>query len=135
MRKFLRRNAVRYAKFGKGRGKKAKWRNPTGRHNKIREKIKGHPAGVNIGYGKTKDEKPVEVFNTKDLEKIPKGKKGILKNVGTRKKVEIAKKAKEMKIEIIHLNQESFLKKYEKEQKMKKKETKAPQKEGEKNEK
>jgi ribosomal protein L32E len=134
MKKFLRRDARRFAKFGKGRGKKAKWRNPTGRHNKIREKVKGHPAGVNIGYSKAKSEKPIAIFNVRDLERIPKGKIGIIPNIGMRKKIEIAKRAEEMKIRLVNMNAKSFLEKAGRKNKSaSKKETVKP--EGGKNEK
>ena len=69
MVKFLRRQAARYAKFGNGRGKKAKWRKPTGRDNKMREKIKGHPVVVSIGYGTPKSVEPKIIFNVVELTK------------------------------------------------------------------
>jgi len=38
MKKFLRRTWSRYSKLGRKRKKKQKWRKPTGRDNKMREK-------------------------------------------------------------------------------------------------
>lgn len=126
-KKFLRVDATRFSKFGNGKGKKAKWRNPTGRDNKMREKRKGHPITVSIGYrtekevrGTLNEKKPVKVMNVKDLSRIKKNEIGVLGKVGKKNKIEIAKKAKELKIEIKNLNVNSFLKKEEKKQKFKK---------------
>ncbi|MDP3966338.1 MAG: eL32 family ribosomal protein [archaeon] len=117
-KKFLRRDAKRSGKFGKGKGKKAKWRRPTGRHNKMREKKKGYPAVVGIGNrtakktrGQFEKKMPVLVMNARDLEKIGKDGIGLIGKIGTKNKIEIAKKAKEMKIKLKNLNSESFLKK------------------------
>lgn len=118
MVKFLRRDANRYSKFGTGRGKKAKWRKPKGRDNKMREKRKGYTPLVSIGYstdkkikGKLREKTPVEVRNVNDLSKIGKDQIGVVKRVGKKTKLEIAKKAKEMKVELKNLNAESFMKK------------------------
>jgi len=48
--KFLRRVWKRHSKLGRGRKKKQVWRKPTGRDNKMRERKKGHPSVVSIGY-------------------------------------------------------------------------------------
>ncbi|MCR4327229.1 MAG: 50S ribosomal protein L32e [Nanoarchaeota archaeon] len=115
---FLRRDVTRFAKFGKGRGKKAKWRRPTGRDNKMREKRAGYPAVVGIGErtmkkirGMLQEKKPVKIMNTKDLEKIGKDEIGVVSKVGVRKKIEISKKAEEMGIKLQNINPKSFLKK------------------------
>jgi large subunit ribosomal protein L32e len=120
-KKFLRRIWGRYSKLGKRRKKKQVWRKPTGRDNKMREKRKGYPAVVNVGYKKDKKSKgniegktPVLVQNVKDLESIKKHEIAIVGNIGKKKKIEIAKKAKEMKIEIYNLNIKTFLKKIDK---------------------
>jgi len=124
MVKFLRRTGERYSKLGKGRKKKQKWRKPTGRDNKMREKRKGYPAVVKIGYKQDKklsgaiDEKTsVMIMNIRDLEKIKKNEIGIIGKIGQKKKIEIAKIAKEKKIEIYNLNTGKFLKKIEKTEK------------------
>ena len=116
MTKFLRRTWSRYSKLGKGRKKKQVWRRPTGRHNKMREQTKGSAAVVSIGYRtnkKTRDKlmnkKPVKIHNLKELEKIKENEVAIIGSIGKRKKIEIAKRAKEMKIEIYNLNPEKFL--------------------------
>lgn len=121
---FLRRDAARFPKFGKGRGKKAKWRRPTGRDNKMREKRKGYPAVVGIGErkmkiirGKLNEKTPVVVMNIKDLEKIGKNQIGVVGKVGKKNKIEISKKATEMKVELKNINPKTFLKKNLKEEK------------------
>lgn len=117
MAKFLRRISNRYSKLGKKRKKKQVWRNPTGRHNKMREKRKGYPAVVSIGYGTNKKfmgmldgKKPVMVNNLKDLEKVKKDEIAVVGKIGKKKKIEIAKKAEEMKVEIYNMNPKKFLK-------------------------
>ena len=115
MKKFLRRTSNRYLKLGIKRKKKQIWRRPTGRDNKMREKRRGYPKIVSIGYKKSEKEKqkPILVNNISDLEKV-KSKKVIIGKVGRKKKIEIAKKAKEMKISIQNLNVKKFLKEAEK---------------------
>ena len=115
--KFQRRTGSRFSKLGKGRKKKQKWRRPTGRDNKMREKRKGYPAVVKIGYkqdvkarGNVEEKKPITIMNVKDLEKMKKNEIGIIGKVGKKKKIEIAKIAKEKKIEIYNLNAGKFLK-------------------------
>jgi len=122
MVKFLRRTSNRYSKLGKGRKKKQKWRKPRGRDNKMREKRKGKPAVVSIGYKKKlrgiiKNKKPIMVRNIKDFEKVKKNEIAVMGNIGKKKKIELAKKAKDMKIQIHNLNIEKFLKENIKKQK------------------
>jgi large subunit ribosomal protein L32e len=124
MKKFLRRDARRFSKFGKARGKKATWRKPKGRDNKMREKKKGYSAVVSIGYGtdkkvrdKFQEKEIVTIVNVQDLTKIQKNQIGLIGSVGKKKKLEIAKKAKEMKIELRNMNPEKYLAKNTKEKK------------------
>ena len=126
--KFLRRTSTRYAKLGKGVKKNQKWRRPTGRDNKMREKKKGYPAVVQVGYkadkisrGSLKKKQPIMVMNLKDLDKVKESGIAVIGSVGKKKKLEIAKKAKEMKIEIYNMNAEKFLKLNEKKKKVKEK--------------
>lgn len=121
MIKFLRRDAKRFSKFGKGKGKKASWRKPTGRDNKMREKRRGYAPVASIGYrsdkkirGTIEEKNPIIVMNINDLAKIGEENIGIVGNVGIKKKIEIVKKAKEMKIELKNVNIEAFLKKLNK---------------------
>ena len=121
MTTFLRRSWYRFSRLGKGRRKKQKWRNPTGRHNKLRNKRKGYSAVPSVGYsrdkktrGKIEDKIPMIVHNVGDLEKIGKNGIAILGKVGKKKILEIAKKAKEMKVKIVGLNADKLIKKMEK---------------------
>lgn len=116
---FLRRTWSRYSKLGKKRKKKQVWRKPKGRDNKMREKRRGWPAVVSIGYKKGKSEKKnfKIIRNLKDLADIGKNEMVIIGRIGKRKKIEIVIKAKEMKISIQNINIEKFLKKFQKKEK------------------
>lgn len=133
--KFLRRGWNRFSKLGKGRKKKQVWRNPNGRDNKMREKRRGYPAVISVGYKKDKtlrgklDEKyPVIVLNIFDLEKLGKNEIAIIGKVGMKRKLELANFAKEKKIEIHNMNAEKFLKLNGKKKKDAKKEDKKSEK-------
>ncbi len=119
--KFLRRKNKAYSKLGKGRKKKQIWRKPTGRDNKMREKRRGYPAIVSIGYCSAKisrdalkNKQPIIIMNISDLSKIKKSEIAVIGAVGKKKKLEIAKKAKEMKIEIYNMNPDKFIEKNKK---------------------
>jgi len=112
-KKFLRRTWNRFSKLGRKRKNKQKWRRPTGRDNKMREKRKGYPKIVSIGYKNPAKEKPIVVKNISELDKV-KRKDIIVGKVGKKKKLEIAKKAKEMNLQISNLNVEKFLKNFTK---------------------
>ena len=116
MTKFLRRTWNRYNKLGKKRKKKQVWRRPKGRDNKMREKRKGYPVVVSVGYKKKKSKKKTikVVRNLEDLEKIRKNEMVVIGNIGKKKKIEIAKKAIKMKIPVQNINIQKFLKKSEK---------------------
>jgi len=120
MAKFLRRDAARYSKFGNGKGKKAKYRKPTGRDNKMREKRRGYAPVVSIGYrsekntrGLVKDMIPVIVMNASDLIKVKKDEIGVVGKCGQKKRIEIVRKAKELKLSLKNINVDGFLKKLE----------------------
>ena len=115
--KFLRRDSARYSRLGRNRKNKQKWKRPTGRDNKMREKRRGYPATVSIGYHKTvnaekkgKEDKIIELKSVTDLEKIGKGGIITLGKMGKKKKLIIAKKALESGIEIQNLNADKFIK-------------------------
>jgi ribosomal protein L32E len=116
MPKFLRHTKHKYSKLGLRRRNKQVWRRPTGRDNKMREQRRGHPALVAIGYstdkkerGKIEDKTPVMVRNVEQMTKIGKHQIAILGNVGMKNKIEIVKKAKELKIDIYKMNIDKFL--------------------------
>ncbi len=119
--KFIRRNWTKASRLGKGRKKKQVWRAPKGRHSKTRKKRKGYPIKVMVGFKQEnkgrnmiKNQKPVIVNNLKELEKIKKGEIAVVGNVGAKKKIEIAKMAKEKEIPIHNLNVNKMLKEIEK---------------------
>lgn len=116
-KKFLRRVWMRYSKLGRGKKKKQKWRRPRGRDNKMREKQRGYPRTVSIGYGNKKSLRgnikglnPIKIQNVTELEQLKENDIVILGKVGMKKKIEIAKRAKDKKIKIINLNIKKVLK-------------------------
>jgi len=118
---FLRRASSRHSKLGLRRKKKQKWRKPTGRHNKLRTQQKGKEASVSIGYGNSKEERgringrvPVIINNIKDMAKVRKEQIAVLGRMGMKKKIEIAKIAKEKGILMQNLKVNRILKKMEK---------------------
>ena len=124
VKKFLRRTWHKYSKLGKGRKKKQVWRKPTGRDNKMREKRKGYPAVVSIGYkkdkknlGKINGKVIVMIKNIGELKNIKKNQICLIGNIGKKRKIEIAEFAKDNKIEIFNLNAKSYLKKNPKKKK------------------
>ena len=109
--KFLRQDYMRHSKLGKNRKKLQKWRRPKGIHSKMRRQRKGYPVSPSVGYKRPKTERnkinghmPILINNLNDLGKIKKDCIAVLSgNVGARKKIEIIKKAEEMKIKILNL--------------------------------
>jgi len=144
-RKFLRSKWRKYSKLGRGRKKLQVYRRPKGIHNKMKQKMKGNPRMVSIGFKKQKKEteRITRVTNIQDLSNINKKGKIIIGKVGDHRRLEIINKAKEKGLEIINVNVKKFLKKIEhrkkikkqkKENKMSKKEKKEEKKKEEKKE-
>lgn len=132
--KFIRRNWDRFSRLGRTRKKLRVWRRPKGRHSKTRERMKGYPASVRIGYGKDKEvrgkiqeKNPIMINNMKDLEKAKKDEIIIIGKMGKKKKIEIAKRAKEKNIAIYNPGINKVLK-HHKKQEAKKQETKGEKK-------
>lgn len=99
-RKFLRTGTRRYKRLG--RKKIQRWRKPRGRHNKMREKRKGRPRKVEIGYrtsrkerGKINGKMPVFVKNLRDAEKVERDSLIIIAKVGKKKRGGLLEKIKE----------------------------------------
>lgn len=113
---FLRRTWNRYSKLGRNRKKKQVWRRPTGRDNKMREKRKGYPSVVSIGYKKSKKDKKKHIIlmNPNDIKQINKSDMVIMGNIGKKKKIEIAKLSQEKRLKIQNLNVDKFLKQVDK---------------------
>ncbi len=137
---FLRRNWSKASRLGKGRKKKQVWRSPKGRHSKTRNERKGYPAIVKIGYkqdqkesGLLENKTPVIVRNLRELEAVKKEQIAIIANVGAKKRIELAKKAKEKGIAVSNMNAAKIIKKAERKQK-RKEEEKAKSKETKKTE-
>ena len=105
VKKFLRRQGTLISKLGKRRKNKQKWRRPTGRHNKMREKKRGVPAVVGIGHkrdklqrGRIENKIPARINNLAQLRKINQGEVIIIGKTGKKKRTEILKMAKEKNI-------------------------------------
>ncbi len=112
--KFLRSDTVRHLRLGKKRRNLQKWRRPRGRHSKIRKGRVGYPAAPSIGYkqnkthsGKIKGKYVAYVENLNDLNAVPKDAIVVLsRRIGARKKIDIIKKATEMKISILNMEKQ-----------------------------
>ena len=116
---FIRKDGNKQVKLGRGRRKdKKKWVWPRGRHNKFREKRKGHRKNPSIGYSQAREIRgtigglmPVLVNNIRELERVDKQKElAVFASVGMRNKIEMARKAQELGIKT-NLNLRKFLKK------------------------
>jgi len=104
---FLREEWFRYKKISKN------WRKPDGITSKMRKNLKYRPSLVRVGYRGPKEVrgyhpsgfKEVLVYNIKDLEHIDPKKQAVRigGTVGTKKRVEISKKAEELKIRVLNI--------------------------------
>lgn len=110
-KKFKRSDISRYSKLGRGRKKLTTWRKPKGRDNKIREKRVGYPVAPTVGHrskkneaGKVKGLVPIVVSNLNDFKDATKENIIILSGrVGAKKKLDLIKKAEEMKLKILNI--------------------------------
>lgn len=112
-RKFIRTDSFRHLRTGKNRKKLQVWRRAKGIDNKIRIKRRGHPKFPTVGHknsrqdrGKINGKIPVTVYNMKDLAKAGKDSVLIIGRIGARKRIEIIKKAAEMKMPIANMGRE-----------------------------
>jgi ribosomal protein L32E len=128
MANFQRTKSYAYVKLGSRQKSMRKYRRPTGRHNKARQKWKSRGFMVQIGYknkvetrGLINGKNPVLVYNLKDLNNIEKNSVVILGNIGKKLKIEMAKEAMKKKIEIVNLNMTKLLKENERQNKKEKK--------------
>ena len=115
-KKFIRRDMKRYSKLGKNRPKLQRWKKPTGRDNKMREKRHGYPAVVSVGYKRKKSEVgkvsglvPVLVSTLKALEVVDGKTESVIlsKRLGAKKKLELMKAAKEKKLVMVNVREVS----------------------------
>lgn len=100
------------------------WRKPRGKHSKMRHGFQGHQSLVNPGYGSPSDVRglhgsgylPIRVCNPEDLSVLDKSVHAVViaATVGTKKKVEMVKKAVTLGLKIIGIkNPADYLKKIE----------------------
>jgi len=125
-KKFIRRNWTKASRLGKRRKKKQVWRAPKGRHSKTRMKRKGYPIKVMVGFKQSQKEKakPTMISNVRELEKVKKGEIVIIRKMGKKKKIQVAKIAKEKGVFINNLNINKILKKVQKKEEANKKQEK-----------
>ena len=109
-RKFLRVDTNRFSRLGKNRRKLQKWRRGRGKSNKLRLGRAGYASVPKVGFKKPRKESgkinglvPRLIHNLSELQSLGKNEVAILSRVGARKKLELIKKAGEMKINILNL--------------------------------
>lgn len=110
MRKFLRTGTRRFLRLGRNRRKNQKWRSSKGIHGKIREKRKGRPRKVEIGFGTKKQEKgkvkgkvPVMIRNLEEAQGVSRGMLIIIGRIGRKKRLEIEQKVREKGGEVLNI--------------------------------
>lgn len=109
-KKFLRSDTTRLKRLGSHRRKLQRWRRPRGTHNKIRRKRFGYPGLPLVGRRTAKSEaykieglNPILVHNLSELQNFDKNTGIIIARIGAKKKLELIKKAQELKIKIFNL--------------------------------
>jgi len=105
--KFIREEWFRYKKIPKN------WRKPDGITSKMRINLKYRPSKVRVGFRGPKEVrgfhpsgyKEVMVYNVNDLEAVDPKKQAVRigGTVGTKKRLEISKRAEELKIRILNI--------------------------------
>jgi large subunit ribosomal protein L32e len=106
--KFLRTDWHKKIRLGRGVKKNQKWHGAKGRQNKFRLNRKGRGVRPRVGWGAENETKgfvnglsPIRVENLKMLEGL-KGVGIIIASVGKKKRIELIKKAEEMKLVILN---------------------------------
>ena len=104
--RFARQEASRYKKL-----KKTSWRRADGMHSKMRRRLGGKGASPAVGYGSPARYKglhpcglkEVGIHNPSELDKIEDGQAvRISSRVGKRKRIELLKKIKELKLKVLN---------------------------------
>ena len=113
-KRFLRIDTCRFSRLGKNRRKLQKWRRVRGKSNKMRLGRAGYAKVPKVGFktsrkeaGKVSGLVPRLVHNMTELESLGKDNIAILARIGARKKLEMIKRADELKIKILNLNKGS----------------------------
>jgi len=135
--RFLRRDWNKKSRLGKGRRNKMVWRKAKGRHSKIRQKWKGYSQQPSVGYkspkktrGFVQGKKALMIYNIPDLEKIKANEIGIISSkIGNKKRMELAKKSKELGVSFANFNAEKFLEEIRKKSEESKEKPKTEEKE------
>lgn len=119
--KFQRTKFRAYVKLGSRQKSMRKYRRPTGRHNKTRQKWKSRPPMVEIGYknkvetrGLINNKTPIFVQNLADLDNVKKGNIIIINKIGVKNKLDLAKEIKKRNLEVYNINVNKFIKKMDK---------------------
>ena len=110
-KKFLRQETTLHSKIGRNRKKIQKWRRPNGRDSKMRLRRRNYPASPTVGHktprkesGKIRNLTPLTISNFADLNSATKHNILILSaRLGARRKIEIIKKAEELKLQILNI--------------------------------
>jgi large subunit ribosomal protein L32e len=125
--KFQRTKYRAYVKLGSGQKSKLKYKRAKGRHNKTRQKWRGRPPMVEVGYknkcetrGLIQNKKPMLITNLTELAKATKENIIIVGKIGMKAKIEIAKEIQKKNLETANLNVKKFLKECERELKFRK---------------
>ena len=107
--KFLRTDWHKKIRLGKGVKKNQKWHGAKGRHNKLRLNRKGRMQRPKVGWGAENDVKGfvngmevIRVENVAEIENVNKGQGIIIAKVGKKKRMDMIKKANEMKLKILN---------------------------------
>lgn len=98
------------------------WRQPRGRHSAVRQKHRGRPKLVSIGYGTPREIKHLHpsglervlVRNKKELGEVDPKTQGIIlsQSLGNKKRIEVIEGAREKKLQIFNLKEpEKYLEK------------------------
>jgi large subunit ribosomal protein L32e len=114
--KFIRKESTKVSRVGYKRKKLQKWRRQKGRHNKIRQKMKGYTRRPIIGFGAKKEKRhlvqnlqPVLIFNESDLNSIKPNQIAIVAHTSRKNQIKIAKKAQEKNIKLKNLDVKKIL--------------------------
>ncbi len=130
---FLRQDAHRVKKL------KKKWRQPKGIHSKMRYKLRSYRKQPSIGYSSprevrgldSKGRREIKIENVRDLDKVKVNEVIVIgATVGTKKKIEILRKAQEKKLNVKNVKDiEGFIKSVEEKLKKKKEDSKEKEEE------